>query len=121
MRLKIVDRSGRLGNQDQEALERRLLFRLTRYAPHIERVRLEFDEQDEATGKMLRCRGSITMQGDRRIQVDDKDSDLCCCGFRVTDRLSRSMARLLDPRSFQQGPVPGTFTGFRDSATKRGE
>jgi hypothetical protein len=35
--------------------------------------------------------------------------------------LSRSMARLLDPRSFHQGPKPGSFPGFRDSATRRGE
>jgi hypothetical protein len=121
MRLKIVDRSGRLGNQDQKALERRLLFALTRYAPHIERVHLEFDEQHEAEDGMLRCRGSITMQGDRRVQVDDRDRDGCSCGFRVADRLSRSMARLLDPRSFHHGPKPGPIPGFRDPVTRRGE
>lgn len=121
MRVQIVDRTGHLGKTDYRALERRLLFQLSRYATQIERVRLEFDHQQGATCCMLRCRGLITMQDDRQVQVDDRDDDFCRCGFRVADRLSRSMARLVHPQVFHRGPLPATkYAGTRVSATRRG-
>jgi hypothetical protein len=104
MRVQVIDRTGRLKQEDQQVLERRLLFQFARYGTQIGRVRLEFDEQREANGWMFRCRGLITMQDERRVQVDDRDDECCRCGFRVADRLSRSIARLVQPRVFHRGP-----------------
>lgn len=121
MRVQIVDRTGHLGEPDYRALERRLLFQLSRYATQIERVRLEFDREQGVTCCMLRCRGLITLQGDRRVQVDDRDDDFCRCGFRVADRLSRSMARLVHPQVFHRGPLTSTQrAGTRAHTTRRG-
>jgi hypothetical protein len=121
MRVQIVDRTGHLGEPDYRALERRLLFQLSRYATQIERVRLEFDQHQGAIRSMLGCRGLITMQDDRQVQVDDRDDDLCRCGFRVADRLSRSMARLVHPQVFHRGRLPATqHAGTRVSTTRRG-
>jgi len=118
MRVQIVDRTGDLDGPDLRALERRLRFQLTRYATRIDLVRLEFDRQQETTRSLLRCRGRITTPDDRQVQVDDADHKYCQCGFRVADRLSRSMARLVHPQGFHRGPLPATpGMGLRASVT----
>lgn len=121
MRVQIIDHIGNLADQDLQALERRLLFQLTRYATRIDVVRLEFDRQQASTSSLLRCRGLVTTQDDRQVQVDDADHEYCECGFRVADRLSRSMARLVYPQGFHRGPLPATpGGGLRASVTSRG-
>ncbi|TVS18902.1 MAG: hypothetical protein EA424_09915 [Planctomycetaceae bacterium] len=121
MRVQIVDRTGELAEQDLQALQRRLLFQLTRYGTRIDLVRLEFDEQRDKTRSLLRCRGLITTQDDRQVRVDDTDHEYCRCGFRVADRLSRSMARLVHPQGFHRGPLPPLQgVGLRASVTRRG-
>ncbi len=97
MRMKIVDRCGRMTESDRAVAERRLLFALSRFAPRLGQVELTVDDVNGPRGGIdIECRLRVVLHGDKTLIVVGRDAELLRCVADTASRMGRTVARRID-------------------------
>jgi putative sigma-54 modulation protein len=76
-------------------VEQRLNFALARFGQRIARVIVRFSDGDGEDGQNLRCQIHVGLRS-RSARVEDTDTDLFVAVDRAAERMSRSVARVLE-------------------------
>jgi putative sigma-54 modulation protein len=98
VKIQIRERNVEVPAGLRKHVEQRLNFALARFGQRIARVIVRFsdgDAGDGETGHNLRCQIHVGLRS-RSARVEDTDNDLFVAVVRAAERVSRSVARVLE-------------------------
>jgi putative sigma-54 modulation protein len=98
VKIQIRERNVEVPAGLRQHVEQRLNFALARFGQRIARVIVRFsdgDAGDGETGHNLRCQIHVGLRS-RSARVEDTDNDLFVAVDRAAERVSRSVARVLE-------------------------
>lgn len=99
MKVEIRERGVEVTEVLRAHVERRLGLALGRFADRIGRVTVRFSGANGRTGEQAtRCRIDVSLRP-RNVRAGDTDADLFAAVDNASDRLSRSVARILELES----------------------
>jgi ribosomal subunit interface protein len=95
VKIQIRERNVEIPTDLRNHVERRLNFALARFGQRIARVIVRFSDGDGEVGQNLRCQIHVGLRS-RSARVEDTDVDLFVAVDRAAERVSRSVARVLE-------------------------
>ena len=99
MKVEIRQRDVEVTEVLRAHVERRLGLALGRFGDRIGRVMVRFSGADGLTGeKVTRCQIDVSLRP-QNVRAGDTDADLFAAVDNATDRVSRSVARILELES----------------------
>jgi ribosomal subunit interface protein len=93
VKIQIRERDVEVGEGLRAHVERRLGFALARFGSRIARVVVRFSSTDDSQDK--RCQIHVGLRS-RSARVEDVDADMFAAVDRAADRLSRTVAHVLE-------------------------
>lgn len=96
MQFAIIARDFDLSPELSEQIERRLLFALGRFSPHVRSVEARLSKGSRG---LARCQILVRMKDGETIAVGDDDHDSYCLTSRSTERVGRAVARAIKRRT----------------------
>jgi ribosomal subunit interface protein len=95
VQIKIRERNVEVSETLRTHVERRLGYALARFGPRIARVIVRFSDAEGDHGKDKRCQIHVGLTS-RSARVEDTDADPFVAVDRAVERLSRSVAHVLE-------------------------
>lgn len=95
VRIQIRERNVEISDRLRTHIERKLGFELARFGQRIARVIVRFSEAQGDRSADKRCQIHVGLKS-RSARVEDTDADLFVAVDRAAERLSRSVAHVLE-------------------------
>jgi putative sigma-54 modulation protein len=95
VKIQIRERNVEVSENLRTHVERRLGFALARFGQRVARVIVRLSDADGEPGANLRCQIHVGLRS-RSARVDHTDADLFTAVDRAVERVSRSVARVLE-------------------------
>jgi ribosomal subunit interface protein len=95
VKIQIRERNIHISEGLRDHVQRRLGFALARYGERIARVIVRFSDESGESGEEKRCQIHVGLRS-RSARVEGKDNDLFAAVDHAAERLSRSVAHVLE-------------------------